>query len=256
METKLDVAELWRDLEDEIFPKLRPTVWERCTYYHLLRHTLLTATRQIHTSIQALAARLGVSRSGMRVAVERLHAKGCIAIRAKGREGYVIDVFSPAEIRAGVVNSSADPSLDLENADFFKDPVLREAIFRREEWQCFYCLQKIRGHWAGLDHVIPQALGGDSTYRNVVACCHECNSVKSDFSVEEHLRKLYRAGRLTSRELDDRLQALTLLKSAQLKPLLFAAVSRIPRRRGKYRTPSPLAPYPPRSLPGTPSRTV
>ncbi len=52
----------------------------------------------------------------------------------------------------------------------------REAILERDGWTCAYC-----GDVADtVDHVIPQAKGGDNHPHNLTAACSECNAAKGD----------------------------------------------------------------------------
>ena len=71
-----------------------------------------------------------------------------------------------------------------------------------------------------LDHVVPRALFGHNSYRNLVSCCLECNSRKRDRRAADFLRTLYRLGRLTPAELDARLRALKDLAAGKLRPSL------------------------------------
>jgi 5-methylcytosine-specific restriction endonuclease McrA len=65
----------------------------------------------------------------------------------------------------------------------YKDVLLnRENIFRRDRHQCQYCGT---AHDLTLDHVIPRAKGGASTWHNLVTACKRCNSRKGDFAPEE-----------------------------------------------------------------------
>jgi 5-methylcytosine-specific restriction endonuclease McrA len=66
---------------------------------------------------------------------------------------------------------------------------------------------------AVFDHATPVAAGGDNSFRNIVACCFDCNTRKKDRPAEVFLRELYRSGRLSSPELDARLAALDALRS-------------------------------------------
>jgi 5-methylcytosine-specific restriction endonuclease McrA len=52
-----------------------------------------------------------------------------------------------------------------------------------------------------LDHVVPLVQLGTNSYRNLVSCCLECNSLKSAAPAADFLRRFYRDGRLTSAEL-------------------------------------------------------
>jgi 5-methylcytosine-specific restriction endonuclease McrA len=58
----------------------------------------------------------------------------------------------------------------------------RENIFRRDSFECQYCGTKKE---LTLDHVIPKAKGGSTTWNNLVTACKQCNSKKGDFSPEE-----------------------------------------------------------------------
>jgi 5-methylcytosine-specific restriction endonuclease McrA len=65
----------------------------------------------------------------------------------------------------------------------YKGVVLtRQNIFKRDNFQCQYCgtSQDLT-----LDHVIPKARGGKSTWSNLVTACKPCNTRKGDFMPEE-----------------------------------------------------------------------
>ena len=55
--------------------------------------------------------------------------------------------------------------------------ITRRAIFARDGWVCQYCDARSE---LTVDHVIPRAKGGASTWDNVVACCAPCNRRKGD----------------------------------------------------------------------------
>jgi 5-methylcytosine-specific restriction endonuclease McrA len=55
--------------------------------------------------------------------------------------------------------------------------ITRRAIFARDGWVCQYCESRSD---LTVDHVIPRAKGGGSTWDNVVACCAPCNRRKGD----------------------------------------------------------------------------
>jgi 5-methylcytosine-specific restriction endonuclease McrA len=62
--------------------------------------------------------------------------------------------------------------------DAHRRKITRRAVFARDRWTCQYC-----GHERGnltVDHVIPRAKGGDSTWENIVTCCAPCNRRKGD----------------------------------------------------------------------------
>ena len=58
----------------------------------------------------------------------------------------------------------------------------RENIFRRDRFQCQYCGTSKD---LTLDHVVPKAKGGKTSWTNLVTACKRCNSKKGDFLPEE-----------------------------------------------------------------------
>jgi 5-methylcytosine-specific restriction endonuclease McrA len=68
---------------------------------------------------------------------------------------------------------------------------------------------------------VPRARFGRNSYRNLVSCCIECNTLKGDMPAADFLRILYRKGRLTAAELDARLGALKDLAAGKLRPAGF-----------------------------------
>jgi 5-methylcytosine-specific restriction endonuclease McrA len=66
----------------------------------------------------------------------------------------------------------------------------RKNVFRRDDHSCQYC--GVRGNDLTLDHVLPRSRGGKTSWRNVVACCRQCNAKKRDRTPEEagmHLKR-------------------------------------------------------------------
>jgi CRISPR/Cas system Type II protein with McrA/HNH and RuvC-like nuclease domain len=98
--------------------------------------------------------------------------------------------------------------------------VLRQAIHEREGGRCFYCSRRITHHRRCLDHVVPQADLGSNSYRNLVSCCLDCNSLKAEHHAVEFVRSLYRDRRLSDIELSGRLRALDDLAAGKLIPPL------------------------------------
>ena len=58
----------------------------------------------------------------------------------------------------------------------------RQNIFKRDSHNCQYCGT---GRNLTLDHVIPKARGGKSTWNNLITACQECNARKGDATPEE-----------------------------------------------------------------------
>lgn len=63
--------------------------------------------------------------------------------------------------------------------------VTRNNIFNRHKNRCAYCNKHITSKTGTLDHVIPRAKGGKSTWENLVACCLPCNRKKGDTLLED-----------------------------------------------------------------------
>jgi hypothetical protein len=58
----------------------------------------------------------------------------------------------------------------------------KKGVLRRDGYQCAYC----NGNKATtIDHLLPRARGGKSTWLNCVAACQPCNSRKADKLLED-----------------------------------------------------------------------
>ena len=65
-------------------------------------------------------------------------------------------------------------------------------IMIRDSYTCQYCGRRFSRNLLNLDHVIPRAQGGKTTWENVVASCHVCNHRKGGNSPEQAKMKLIR----------------------------------------------------------------
>ena len=63
-------------------------------------------------------------------------------------------------------------------------------IFGRDHNACQYCGRTLPKHLLNLDHVVPRSRGGESSWENVVCCCHRCNRKKGGKSPREAGMKL------------------------------------------------------------------
>lgn len=222
---KIDAVEVWKQMEDLLVPRLRPTVSERAVYYHLLRHSRLEGKTQIRFSIPWLARGTCLSAKAVKRAVRRLVARGVLRLVERGQAGHVVEVRLPEEIRALRAEKRAESgaarpagATNLEKIDFQATRALRGAIYAREGGLCFYCLRRLTPKVRCIDHVVPCVRKGRNSYRNLVACCAECNSQKREQRAEDFLRWLYREGRLTTAELSERLRRLEELAAGKLPP--------------------------------------
>jgi len=226
---------VWKQMEDLAIPILHLSPVDRAVYSHLLRHSRLEGKRQLRFSIRGIAQRACLSAWSTRRAVRSLVANGALRLATRGRAGHLVHVRLPEEIRtvrADKITGNGSPSLSraagLEAADFLQTRELPEAIHRREGGFCFYCSRRLSPKTRCLDHVIPLAQMGGNSYRNLVSCCAECNSLKGERRAPDFVRWLFRDGRITSAELRARLRSLKLLASGKLLPVL-------PRQENKER---------------------
>jgi len=233
MKIKKPNAELlWKQLEDQLVPRLRLSVIDRTVYSHLLRHTRLEGKLRLRFSIVWLARNIRLSAGPVRDGVRRLVAHGALRLVQRSRAGHVVDVRLPGEIGAMRLNrlerraaakekeQRSRTTLYIEAADFLHDKSLRKTIHARERGQCFYCLRRTTPTFHCLDHVVPRSQSGSNSYRNLVSSCMECNSHKGEKHAGDFLRLLYRERRLTAPELAARLRALDALASGKLRPPL------------------------------------
>ncbi len=71
----------------------------------------------------------------------------------------------------------------------------RKNILMRDRYTCQYCMRTMPSAEMTLDHVIPRSRAGETTWENLVACCHVCNNRKGSRTPEEAGMKLARAPR-------------------------------------------------------------
>lgn len=235
---KTHAALVWKQLEEDIVPRLNLNLGDRVVYAHLLRLSRLAGKTQLCFSIRELASTTHLSYTSARQAVRRLNAKGALRLVERTQAGHRVEVFLPEEIEDGPRHSPEPTPLprrhssaSLEEMNFLQCKARREAIHARDRGQCFYCLIQLTPRAQCLDHVVPQARGGNNSYRNLVSCCVECNSQKGESGAEDFLRTLYRQRRITSAELESRLRALEALAAGELRPVLGPPVDAKPVKR-------------------------
>lgn len=68
----------------------------------------------------------------------------------------------------------------------------RKNILMRDRYTCQYCHKVLPSGEMTLDHVIPRSRAGETTWENLVACCHRCNNRKGSRTPEEAGMKLLR----------------------------------------------------------------
>lgn len=71
----------------------------------------------------------------------------------------------------------------------------RKNILMRDKYTCQYCSKILPSGELTLDHVHPRSRGGETTWENLVACCHPCNNRKGARTPDEANMRLLRAPR-------------------------------------------------------------
>ena len=71
----------------------------------------------------------------------------------------------------------------------------RKNILMRDRYTCQYCQRILPSSELTLDHVVPRSRAGETTWENLVACCHFCNNRKGGRTPEEAGMRLVRAPR-------------------------------------------------------------
>jgi 5-methylcytosine-specific restriction endonuclease McrA len=61
----------------------------------------------------------------------------------------------------------------------------KQNILARDRWQCQYCAAPISRAAMTVDHVVPRACGGRSTWENLVTACEACNALKAARTPEQ-----------------------------------------------------------------------
>jgi len=59
----------------------------------------------------------------------------------------------------------------------------KSEIFRRDHYRCQYCGKK--SPQLTIDHIMPQHLGGESTWKNLVTACASCNHRKGGQTLKQ-----------------------------------------------------------------------
>ena len=134
-------------------------------------------------------------------------------------DGRLLRLYLPSEIQGVIPPPALERVIDIETMDFFDDSANRLLLLKRENYKCFYTLQKLDKDNFIVEHVVSRPAGNNS-YRNCVAASREANNKKGATSAEDFLRRLYRENILNESEFQDRIRVLAQLKNGLLKPPL------------------------------------
>src|SRR6267378_1446508 len=160
--TKVNAAQVWKQFEDLLAPKLNFSRTDRAIYSHLFRHSRLEGKLQFRFSIAWLARGVSLSMKATRGSVRRLVARGVLGLVERNcRSQHVVRVRLPLEVkglRAPGKKSlpAAHPAFaEIEEADFMEKRVLRVSLHEREAGHCFIVYAEARATasaWTMLCH--------------------------------------------------------------------------------------------------------
>ncbi|WP_321473061.1 HNH endonuclease [uncultured Paludibaculum sp.] len=97
----------------------------------------------------------------------------------------------------------------------------RKNIMMRDRYTCQYCHKVFNSADLTLDHVIPRSRSGETTWENLVACCHSCNNRKGNRTPEEAGMRLLHQPRPFNLHTGRHLMRLLAKSDEQWKKYLF-----------------------------------
>ena len=224
--TPIDLKEFFVQFQDYLAPKL--DTYEQAIYLYIFRKSRLLGLDEVTIGFKSERTRLamGVGERGKPASertcylkVQSLEKKGCIKVVRTNHDGRLLRLYLPSEIQRVIPSPAQERVVDIETMDSFDDPANRLLLLKRENYRCFYTLQKLDKDNFIVEHVVSRPAGNNS-YRNCVAASREANNKKGATSAEDFLRRIYRESLLNESEFQDRMRALAQLKDGLLKPPL------------------------------------
>lgn len=76
--------------------------------------------------------------------------------------------------------------------NYFNSNFSRKALVKRDKSSCQYCSKKLNASQVTIDHVLPRAQGGITSFTNCVVSCQVCNNKKADRTPEQAGMKLFK----------------------------------------------------------------
>lgn len=132
------------------------------------------------------------------------HAIDPIALTPHDFEGWLHQISRPGRSIRTPCREIAVPEivqlLRYDRVPAFDAPFTRASLLRRDGHRCQYCGVRPPSSQLTIDHVVPRAQGGRTSWENCVAACVRCNSRKGDRTPARaglHLLRAPRAPRWT-----------------------------------------------------------
>jgi len=97
----------------------------------------------------------------------------------------VLKGIARTEEEHGLAMPSVIRLLEYRRIPYQTRALSRKNILLRDRNTCQYCGDALPPGDLTLDHVIPRSRGGNSTWENLVACCHSCNRRKGNRMLTE-----------------------------------------------------------------------
>jgi hypothetical protein len=225
MTDQLDLPTFFITFQDYLAPTL--TTYEQVVYLYIFRHTRLIGLEEATIGFKSARNRMALgigkantpmSEGSVYESLRSLEMKHAISILRTEHAGRLIRLHLPHEIAGLVPPPSSAAGPDIETMDFFEVPENRLLILKREDYKCFYTLQRLDEKNFVVEHVVSRP-NGNNSYRNVVAASREINNRKGSMTADDFLRKLFRDGFLSASELEDRLLKLVRLQAGEIKPV-------------------------------------
>lgn len=128
------------------------------------------------------------------VLMSRDSAKGlCVkSFRAYTWEEWTTDTENPPEVRNFISSTSMKvPAPEVIILTKYNDVHMRavrftsRALYRRDDFTCQYCRKVFPEDELSVDHVVPRAAGGRTSWDNCVTACLDCNNRKADRSLKD-----------------------------------------------------------------------
>lgn len=69
--------------------------------------------------------------------------------------------------------------------NYFNSSFSRKALIKRDKNTCQFCSRKLSPSQITVDHVLPRAQGGITSFVNCVVSCQDCNNKKADKTPEQ-----------------------------------------------------------------------
>jgi 5-methylcytosine-specific restriction endonuclease McrA len=97
----------------------------------------------------------------------------------------------------------------------------RKNILMRDRYTCQYCHRTLPASELTLDHVLPRSRSGETSWENLVACCHYCNNRKGSRTPDEAGMRLARSPKPFSLHTSRHLMRLLAKSDEQWRKYLF-----------------------------------